>query len=141
MLKENPTTSLLPSLLESQQWFTADSWKKINHKLLAKMIREFHYEGLITAQKGPEGLYEFQAKEGVHYRFQARVSLLEELLIDENSIERSGPSHLPSTYALTPMQMILDLYEKLEMKEFTTTYFVEELLRTLLSDLHLLKGV
>jgi siderophore synthetase component len=113
-------------------------WLRENRRLMAKMIREFDYEGLLEnlLEEDHEGQYKIQCStqnQEITYTFKGKRRTWGELSIDDDTIKRFPSSFLDDSL----FQLFLDLKDSLSTlpSSFTTTYFLEELLRTYQSDL------
>ncbi|MDQ1001282.1 siderophore synthetase component [Neobacillus niacini] len=110
-------------------------WEKANKVLLAKMIAEFLYEDMISAEK-TDGLYYLSLNGGTIYRFQAEERLMDSYWIDPDSIQiRTGGEWVNAKSAVAFM---LELQKEIGIKPFTAAYLIEEYKRTLLADAHIL---
>jgi siderophore synthetase component len=110
-------------------------WEKANKVLLAKMIAEFLYEDMISAEK-TDGLYHLSLNGGEMYRFQAEERLMDSYWVDPDSIQiKTGSEWLNAKSAV---DFLLGLQKEIGIKPFTAAYLIEEYKRTLLADAHIL---
>lgn len=110
-------------------------WEIANKRLLAKMIAEFLYEDMISAEK-TDGLYHLTLDGGTMYRFQAEERLMDSYWIDPDSIQiKTGGEW---TNAKSAVAFLLELQKEIGIKPFTAAYLIEEYKRTLLADAHIL---
>ncbi|MFB3165707.1 IucA/IucC family siderophore biosynthesis protein [Neobacillus sp. 179-C4.2 HS] len=110
-------------------------WEIANKRLLAKMIAEFLYEDMISAEK-TDGLYHLSLDGGTMYRFQAEERLMDSYWIDPDSIQiKTGGEW---TNAKSAVVFLLELQKEIGIKPFTAAYLIEEYKRTLLADAHIM---
>jgi siderophore synthetase component len=110
-------------------------WEIANKRLLAKMIAEFLYEDMISAEK-TDGLYHLSLDGGTMYRFQAEERLMDSYWIDPDSIQIKTGGEWAN--AKSAVAFLLELQNEIGIKPFTAAYLIEEYKRTLLADAHIM---
>lgn len=110
-------------------------WEIANKRLLAKMIAEFLYEDMISAEK-TDGLYHLTLGGGTMYRFQAEERLMDSYWIDPDSIQIKTGGEWAN--AKSAVAFLLELQKEIGIKPFTAAYLIEEYKRTLLADAHII---
>jgi siderophore synthetase component len=110
-------------------------WEIANKRLLAKMIAEFLYEDMISAEK-TDGLYHLSLNGGRMYRFQAEERLMDSYWIDPDSIQIKTGGEWAN--AKSAVAFLLELQKEIGIKPFTAAYLIEEYKRTLLADAHIM---
>lgn len=110
-------------------------WEIANKRLLAKMIAEFLYEDMISAEK-TDGLYHLSLDGGTLYRFQAEERIMDSYWIDPDSIQIKTGGEWAN--AKSAVAFLLELQKEIGIKPFTAAYLIEEYKRTLLADAHIL---
>jgi siderophore synthetase component len=113
-------------------------------ELLAKMIAEFAYEGLLhPVAAEPEGWYRLPGFEPpapgpqsgpVEYRFRADRGAYDSWFVDPASVRRSGAA------AADPLVFLADASAALELPADTAGHLVRELAATLAADVRILDG-
>lgn len=118
---------------------TEGAWKEVDRQLLAKMLQEFMYEGIITPilLSETEGIQyrEWTDKKGKVYRFQTQPRMFDSWNVLPGTIEI-----LPELENDFPLSLSLLLSIKQEGKMTGTTggHLVKEYLNTMVADTHLL---
>ncbi len=103
-------------------------WQTVNHRLMARVLAECAYEGVLTPRRMDSSHYGLTA--GQHsYRFRARRTPWDFLWIRPDSIQRDG---FPCSDAI---QLVLDCRDAFSMSDITLGNFIEELNNTLTGDL------
>ena len=105
-----------------------NDWQRVNQRLMARVLAECSYEGLLAPVSKHDDLYELDTGEH-RYHFQARRTPWEFLWIRPQTIVRDG---FPFADAV---QLVLDCREAFGMTEITLGNFIEELNNTLSGDL------
>lgn len=97
-------------------------------QLLAKALAESCFEGSLVAEPLGQGQFQVRLQSGHCYRFSARQSPWDFLLIDPASITRGGKS------AASPQQWLLDAQAELALSDITLGNLLAEVQNTLYSD-------
>lgn len=106
----------------------ANDWQIVNQRLMARVLAECSYEGLLSPVC--QGNDRFELDTGAHrYHFKARRTPWDFLWIRPQSILRDG---FPCSDAI---QLVLDCRESFAMSDITLGNFIEELNNTLTGDL------
>ena len=121
---------------------TEDHWITVNKTLLAKMMSEYMYEGMIK----PEALEEekgwltcrLKINESKTYVYGAKRRLFDSFYVDPESIFiHQSESTVEATSAI---DFLLDIQPIIGMSSETAGHLIKELNQTLLADLHLLSN-
>ncbi|OHY82927.1 IucA/IucC family siderophore biosynthesis protein [Marinobacter sp. AC-23] len=106
----------------------SNHWRIVNQRLMARLLGECTYEGVLSPRHREGDVYELNA--GQHcYRFQARRTPWDFLWIRPHTVLRDGA---PFSDAV---QMILDCRDAFAMTDITLGNFIEEINNTLTGDL------
>lgn len=106
----------------------ANHWQTVNQRLMARILAECSYEGLLAPEQKGQGRFELDTG-GNRYQFQARRTPWDFLWIRPQSLLRNG---FPCSDAI---QLVLDCREAFAMSDITLGNFIEELNNTLAGDL------
>ncbi len=109
---------------------TPQRWECINRRLVARMLAEFTYEGLLDA--AASGGYHNIQLGAVSYRFTAARGLWGQLRIDPASVARQ-----PAAGPMRVTVLMTDLATALNLDGATTGNWLQELQHTLLADLQI----
>lgn len=105
-----------------------DCWLIVNQRLMARLLAECTYEGVITPKHRESDTYELNV--GQHcYQFRARKTPWDFLWVRPCSILRDG------TPFSDAVQMVLDCRDAFAMSDITLGNFIEEINNTLTADL------
>lgn len=99
-------------------------WQAANQKLLAKTIRELHFENAITVSHTEGRNYQLTLP-NANWSFSATMSLWGMVIVDIGSVSR-GDNHQPELIAL-----IIDLQPEIKMTPLHLGGLIEELQETL----------
>jgi len=139
-LRERHEASGIPAaqVEKLRETLDSDRWQSINRQLLAKMLAEFMYEGLLAPDEGQADgewrTYRLDFNDSV-YEFRAKGRVFDSYRVDADSIRRGTSSDwAPATDAV---QFLLDGRETLDIDEQTASYLVREYNNTLLADAHI----
>jgi siderophore synthetase component len=126
-------TNLVLSPAAAASHLTTATWQRANRTLVAKAIREFTHELLITPSlervENGVGEYRLLSDAGdVEYRFRAHALELDHLRIDESSLVRSVRG---GEAPLDALSLVIELAERLAMPERVMASYLEELSSTL----------
>lgn len=119
-----------------QKQLKEDDWKKVNQRLMAKMLAEYMYEDMIHPTEERTNAYRLEAKEGTVYTFRAEPRLFDSFDVDVRSIRlitEDGEKEADSA-----VDLLIDLQETIGMSPETTGHLIKELNATLIADVHLL---
>ncbi|MGV2619690.1 UNVERIFIED_CONTAM: IucA/IucC family siderophore biosynthesis protein [Halobacillus marinus] len=119
-----------------QEQLKEDDWKKVNQRLMAKMLAEYMYEDMIHPTEERTNTYRLEAKEGTVYTFRAEPRLFDSFDVDSRSIRlitEDGEQEADSA-----VDLLIDLQETIGMSPETTGHLIKELNATLIADVHLL---
>jgi siderophore synthetase component len=124
-----------------QKILKKDNWKKVNRKLIAKMLSEYMYEDMIQPELlGEEGktiTYSMQVSQDKHYRYQAQKRFFDSFDVKWDTIEViEGAETKPADSAI---ELLVDLQEIIPMSSETVGHLIKELNATLIADAHLLE--
>jgi siderophore synthetase component len=124
-----------------QKILKKDNWKKVNRKLIAKMLSEYMYEDMIQPELlGEEGktiTYSMQVSQDKHYRYQAQKRFFDSFDVKWDTIEvMEGAETKPADSAI---ELLVDLQEIIPMSSETVGHLIKELNATLIADAHLLE--
>lgn len=117
-----------------------DRWKKVNQRLLAKMLSEYMYEDIIKPslieEKNGISRYELRTSEDKAYRFSAKRRMFDsfEALSDSIEVQRCGQW----TSDVSAIEFLLDIQPHIPMSPDTAGHLIKEFNHTLLADAHLL---
>jgi siderophore synthetase component len=123
-----------------QKILNKDNWKKVNRKLIAKMLSEYMYEDMIQPEiLGEEGktiTYSLQVSQDKQYRYQAQKRFFDSFDVKRDTIEiREGEENKPADSAI---ELLIDLQGIIPMSSETVGHLIKELNATLIADAHLL---
>jgi siderophore synthetase component len=126
---------------ELQRVLNKDNWKKVNRKLIAKMLSEFMYEDMIQpdilAEEGKTIMYSLPVSQDKQYRYQAEKRFFDSFDVKWDMIEiREGEETKPADSAI---ELLVDLQELIPMSSETVGHLIKELNATLIADAHLLE--
>ncbi|MCF6409366.1 IucA/IucC family protein [Pseudalkalibacillus salsuginis] len=115
-------------------------WLVANQKLLAKMLAEYKYEGMIhpevTGESENGKVYELMVSDGKKYRFTAKPRLFDSLDVEPHTVEVSVEGNWVK--AKSAIELLLDIQPMIGMSAETAGHLIKELNHTLLADAHLL---
>lgn len=119
-----------------------DYWITVNKTLLAKMMSEYMYEGMITPEVAEVEngwlTCRLTINESKTYVFGAKRRLFDSFYVDPESIFiHQGESTIEATSAI---DFLLDIQLIIGMSSETAGHLIKELNQTLLADLHLLSN-
>lgn len=103
-------------------------WQLVNQRLMARILAECAYEGLLAPEPLGDGRFELDTGEH-RYQFRARRTPWDFLWIRPGSLHRDG---FPCYDAI---QLVLDCRQSFAMSDITLGNFIEELNNTLAGDL------
>ncbi|MEG9295624.1 IucA/IucC family siderophore biosynthesis protein [Mangrovibacillus sp. Mu-81] len=123
-----------------QKVLKEDNWKKVNRKLIAKMLSEYMYEDMIQpdllSEEGKTITYSLQVSPHKYYRYQAKRRFFDSYDVKPDTIEiRDGEETKP---AVSAIELLIDLQEVIPMSSETVGHLIKELNATLIADAHLL---
>ncbi|NQD68736.1 IucA/IucC family siderophore biosynthesis protein [Bacillus haikouensis] len=123
-----------------QKILNKDNWKKVNRKLIAKMLSEYMYEDMIQPEiLGEEGktiTYSLQVSQDKQYRYQAQKRFFDSFDVKRDTIEiREGEENKQADSAI---ELLIDLQGIIPMSSETVGHLIKELNATLIADAHLL---
>lgn len=127
------------SMVEKGQPLGETLWLAVNRELVAKFIRELHYEEAIshhlTLENSPEDNKKHFVLQGLKHQwfFSAEVSIWGMLLIDGSSLR------CDDNYRVLACDWLLDMRDILDMGDVTLSGLLEEVQQTLYSDLQALR--
>ncbi|MDP4549928.1 IucA/IucC family siderophore biosynthesis protein [Alkalihalobacillus macyae] len=121
---------------------TEDHWITVNKTLLAKMLSEYMYEGMIKPEVATEEngwlTCRLNINESKTYVFGAKCRLFDSFYVDPESIFiHQEESTVEATSAI---DFLLDIQPIIGMSSETAGHLIKELNQTLLADLHLLSN-
>jgi siderophore synthetase component/RimJ/RimL family protein N-acetyltransferase len=115
-------------------------WKKVKKNLLAKFLTEFLYEEIINpdviaTHKDNSVTFLYRITDELSYQFNAEPRMLTNFQVDVESMVRifKGESEAAWDVSL----FIIDIKERIGIKDITQAYFLREMDNTLLADAHL----
>ncbi|MES2745824.1 MAG: IucA/IucC family protein [Bdellovibrionota bacterium] len=106
-----------------------NDWEVVNRKIVAKALAELSYEQILKPSEN--GVLNLSS--GVSYTFKSWKTTWDFLRIDESSLMRSPESEIAAD------QFYLDIRPELNVSDITFANFLEELHRTLYSDMQTLE--
>jgi siderophore synthetase component len=123
-----------------QKVLKGDNWKKVNRKLIAKMVSEYMYEDMIhpdlLGEEGKMITYSLQVSPRKYYRYQAQKRFFDSYDVKAETIEISdGEETKPAGSAI---ELLVDLQKIIPMSSETVGHLIKELNATLIADAHLL---
>ncbi|KSU58722.1 iron transporter [[Bacillus] enclensis] len=126
---------------ELQKVLSKDNWKKVNRKLIAKMLSEYMYEDMlqpyILGEEGKTITYSLQISKEKQYRFQAEKRFFDSFDVKWDTIEiTDGGETKPAESAI---ELLVDLQGPIPMSPETVGHLIKELNATLIADAHLLE--
>ncbi|QEA38249.1 hypothetical protein FGL86_03610 [Pistricoccus aurantiacus] len=106
----------------------ADWLELADKRLLAKALGESCFEGSLEAKALQDDCFQIELPENVRYRFRARRSVWDWLIVEPDSIDRNGePAH-------SPQRFLLDAQSVLGIDDILLGNLLAELNNTLYSD-------
>jgi siderophore synthetase component len=124
-----------------QKILKKDNWKKVNRKLIAKMLSEYMYEDMIQPELlGEEGktiTYSMQVSQDKHYRYQAQKRFFDSFDVKWDTIEVIEGAETKA--ADSAIELLVDLQGIIPMSSETVGHLIKELNATLIADAHLLE--
>jgi siderophore synthetase component len=130
------TAAQLETHAVAERVLTAERWREVGRRLVAKLLSELLYEEVLRATPEGPGRYRIELGDGTAYRFRARRRLFDTLRVEPGSVRREG-----STVDLEdPVELLLELREPVEIDPATTAHLVRELSATLVADAHAMEG-
>lgn len=115
------------------------NWTLVNSKLLAKMISEFMYEGMISPQlvqeKNSYTIFELRVSDKKSYTFHAISRKFDSYDVDWKSIRILDNGNEKEESAVG---FLLDIKPLIGMSSETTAHLIKEMNQTLIADAHLL---
>lgn len=128
------------SLQQLQSCLTLENWRKVNRKLLAKVLTEFMYEDLIFTEsyKINEVTYQhhLSLENDTRYTFKASPRIFSNWHIDESSIKFYLEGVEQSELLVS--SFICNCYKSIGIDELILGHLLRELNHTLLADCHIL---
>ncbi|OAT80609.1 iron transporter [Bacillus sp. MKU004] len=125
---------------ELQKVLNKDNWKKVNRKLIAKMLSEYMYEGMIQSrildEKGKTITYALQISDDKQYRYQAEKRLFDSFDVKWETIDITADGE--TKQADSAIALLIDLQKLIPMSPETVGHLIKELNATLIADAHLL---
>jgi siderophore synthetase component len=126
---------------EIQRVFKSDSWKKVNKKLIGKMLSEYMYEDMIRpeilSEEGEDIEYSLQVTDSKHYHYIAQKRLFDSFDVKWMTVyivENGGRKEADSA-----IELLVDLQEVIGMSSETAGHLIKEMNSTLIADAHLLE--
>lgn len=116
--------------------FKANDFARVNRRIVAKGLAELCYEQILEARELTQTLFEVKVSETVSYRFSGWRTVWDFLRIDSESLERVADGI--SADKVLADQFYLDAKGRLGMNDINFANFLDELYRTLYSDIVLL---
>lgn len=121
---------------------TEDNWITVNKTLLAKMMAEYMYEGMITPEVSEDGNGWLTCRliidDTKRYTYRSKRRLFDSFYVDPESIFiQQSDNKVEATSAI---DFLLDIQPIIGMSSETAGHLIKELNQTLLADLHLLKN-
>ena len=127
-----------PNNTTLQDALDAEIWETVERRLLAKMIEEFAYEGIVTPQKAEAGddhaTYSFDLGEAT-YRFEAAERLMDSFHVYGTTVKRRDDGSWEELG--DPLRLLRDVGEATGLDGLTEGNLVREYKRTLLADAHI----
>ncbi|RSL29721.1 IucA/IucC family siderophore biosynthesis protein [Salibacterium salarium] len=126
---------------EIQNVINYENWKKVNQKLLAKMLSEYMYEDMIhptvLSKIGVQGEYEFEVSENKKYCYVAEERFFDSFDVKWRSIEivESGERRNVDS----AIELLVDIKPLIGMSAETISHLIKEMNATLIADAHLLE--
>ncbi|WP_240930121.1 IucA/IucC family protein [Streptomyces coryli] len=118
----------------------ADLWRRSARQLLAKMLGEFAYEGVLNPEPDPAAArgYRLPAGDGLTYRFTARRGAYGSWRVDADSIIAADPAGAELPGAADPLHFLSATHDTLlSLTGDTTGHLIRELTATLAADTRL----
>lgn len=115
----------------------ARDFVRVNQRIVAKGLGELCYEQVLEASELNRGLYEVKLSETIRYQFTAWKTVWDFLRVDAESIRRLEDG-IPTEKILAD-QFYIDAKSKLLMNDINFANFLDELYRTLYSDMALIE--
>ncbi|MBM7095910.1 IucA/IucC family siderophore biosynthesis protein [Bacillus sp. H-16] len=118
-----------------------ESWKKVNKKLIGKMLSEYLYEQMIhpvlTGESGVTGDYELSTGKNKDYAFTAEKRLFDSYDVKWETIRVVEEGQVRE--ADSAVELLTDLQQIIGMSPETTGHLIKEIQATLIADAHLLQ--
>jgi aerobactin synthase len=114
-----------------------DDFKTVNLRIVAKALGELCYEEVLKASAIRPSLYEVKLGGGLSYQFRAWRTVWDYLRVDASSLKRVDNGI--ATDRILADQFYLDARVELGMNDINFANFLDELYRTLYSDMALLE--
>lgn len=108
-------------------------WELVNLKLISKSLSELHFEEVLIPHMIIKDHYEIELHSGVTYSFEAKLSAWNHLWVNEKTIKRTCKGK--TTETLLAGQFFIDSQVETKMSDITLANFLEEMNKTLYSDL------
>ncbi|ARI76615.1 IucA/IucC family protein [Halobacillus mangrovi] len=126
---------------EVQTTLQASNWKKVNQKLMAKMLAEYMYEDMIQpvviGKEAKGHLYELQISQQKKYQYKAESRLFDSFDVKWWTIKKiDGSKEIDAESAV---ELLVDLKEIIGMSPETTGHLIKEMNATLIADAHLME--
>ncbi|WP_434632557.1 IucA/IucC family protein [Chromobacterium sp. CV08] len=112
-------------------------WRLANRRLLAKLLSEFAYEGLIAPVETAPGTFALSL-DGVRYDWRGRLNLWGQPLIAAGTLHREADGQREPAW--DAMQAFAELAPSLPAPALTLAQYASEMQQTLLADLQLLRA-
>ncbi|WP_201714158.1 IucA/IucC family protein [Rossellomorea arthrocnemi] len=126
---------------EIQRVFKSDNWKKVNKKLIGKMLSEYMYEDMIQpeilSEEGENIEYTLQVSDSKHYHYIAQKRLFDSFDVKWTTVyivENGGRKEADSA-----IELLVDLQGIIGMSSETAGHLMKEMNSTLIADAHLLE--
>ncbi|WP_049929127.1 IucA/IucC family protein [Halopiger goleimassiliensis] len=122
---------------------TDDRWTDAERALLAKILREFTYEGIVDpepvdADPSDESWTRYEIDlDGTRYRFDAQQRYWDSISVRPASIEREPDDGDGFDPADDPLRFVVDLEPTVDLDGITAGHLVREYTNTLLADAHI----
>ncbi|MED1738240.1 IucA/IucC family siderophore biosynthesis protein [Bacillus swezeyi] len=125
---------------ELKRVLTHDRWRKVNQRLLAKMLSEYMYEDIIQPElvEKADGImrYELFTSEHKGYRFAAKPRMFDSFDTVPETIEVLKDGQW--TKNASAIEFLLDIQPHIPMSPETAGHLIKEFNHTMLADAHLL---
>jgi len=112
-----------------------DPWSAADRHVLAKMIGELVYEGVLapvmTARQGDIGAYRVDLTSGARYLFEARRSIWGALEVEPSSVVRGHEAKAEPAGCVT---FVIDARKELGLSDITAAHLIEELQNTVFAE-------
>lgn len=122
---------------------TPHIWQTVKKNLLAKFLTEFLYEEMISPdiiERRENGgvTFFYSISDELAYIFDASPRMLTNWHVDEASMRRVCKGVSENAWDVS--QFVLDIKDKLGIKDMTEAYLLKEMNNTLLADAHLMSS-